>query len=265
MVRAELCRGAAPTVSPSAPRYPGCCCWASSRLVQHAGERKQQRSAAVTTSPGGMPSPGEKEKQRNWCLRPRASENRERHAAQHRLRAETEGTSPAAGTSTARSTALPAPSRLRAGSARPLGACLGRRGRQAARSPVIGLAVGPRLPWEAPRAGAEPGCSQRGPAGRGGGELGRARADPSVGHHWGRTAGCSSLICCRGFRRHGKGFSPFVSFCDAQDKCLLCGCTKAHADPPWGVTWAGRGWVHAPQTSCFANTDGYRAVSRGHP
>lgn len=33
-----------------------------------------------------------------------------------------------------------APSHLRTGSSRPLGACLGRRGRRAARSPVIGLA-----------------------------------------------------------------------------------------------------------------------------
>lgn len=34
---------------------PGCCYWASSRLVQQAGERKQSRRAAVMTSPTGMP------------------------------------------------------------------------------------------------------------------------------------------------------------------------------------------------------------------
>ena len=55
MVRAELCPGPAPTISPAAPRCPGCCCWASSRLVQQAGERKQPRRAALMTRPRGMP------------------------------------------------------------------------------------------------------------------------------------------------------------------------------------------------------------------
>lgn len=73
-----------------------------------------------------------------------------------------------------------APSHLHTGSSHPLGVCLGRRGRQAARSPVIGLAVSPcrqhgsALSWEAPHAGAQPACLQRGSGGEGGGELERA-------------------------------------------------------------------------------------------
>lgn len=49
-----------------------------------------------------------------------------------------------------------------------------------------------------------------------------------------------------GFSWHGKGFSPLVSFCNAQEKWLLHGCTKAQKDPPWGGTWARRWWVHVP-------------------
>lgn len=70
--------------------------------------------------------------------------------------------------------------------------------------------------------------------------MGRAQADPSVGHSGARTARFSSLPCQGAVRWHEKGFSPFVSFCDAQDKRFFVVAQK-HKDLPQGGTWAG-GW-----------------------
>lgn len=175
----------------------GCCCCASPRLVHQAGERRQWGRAALVTNPRGMPQPGEEQKQHPPCVRHRVS-----YVA-----------------------AAPSPSRDRAGVPQ-WGQEL--RAARPRHSPTPALPASSVLVW----AGGE----GRMPGSRLSAWQSARRAAPSVGSQvrswkglelspmWGTTgageAAFPSLLCQEGLRQHGEGFSPFASFCSAQDKCL---------------------------------------------